>query len=207
MRTALLRALGAAVFGFVVAVAIAWWAALKAPVIWIPVPSPNPTSSSSENVAESSSLGLLASRRGHVMVMGVADGLSSSDWFSKVAFVEKYDAGWPFPALGWVAQGEEDRRSGPGHPPFTRTAAETGLAVPESLRPLGIKPNRRIPVRPIWGLLLDAAAFGLLGIAIVEVPRWMRRRGRARRMLCLSCGYDLRGAPSSTCPECGMVRS
>jgi hypothetical protein len=206
MRRVVLTALGAAVFGLAAAVGIAWLAALEAPVIWIPVSRATPTSASSENIAESSSPGLRASRRGHARIMGVADGLNSSDWFSKVTFVEEYRAGWPLPALGWGAQGEEDRHSGPGHPPFARTATETGLAVPAALRVLGVKPNRRIPVRPMWGLLFDAAAFGLFAVAIVEAPRWMRRRGRARQMLCLSCGYDLRGAPSSTCPECGMVR-
>jgi hypothetical protein len=36
------------------------------------------------------------------------------------------------------------------------------------------------------------------------IPGWLRRRHRIRRGLCLSCGYDLRGAVSDACPECGQ---
>jgi len=34
----------------------------------------------------------------------------------------------------------------------------------------------------------------------------VRRRKRIAAGLCPSCGYDLRGSPSSTCPECGGPR-
>ena len=49
--------------------------------------------------------------------------------------------------------------------------------------------------------------------AIVLLPAWLalaaalvrtsRRRRRRRRGLCERCAYDLRGTPSSACPECG----
>jgi hypothetical protein len=49
--------------------------------------------------------------------------------------------------------------------------------------------------------------FSILGICIaVEVAQDERRRrymNRKRLCLCLSCGYDLTGNVSGTCPECG----
>jgi len=52
---------------------------------------------------------------------------------------------------------------------------------------------------PFWmpsALLLTL----LLGPAGV---RWMRRRRRKTRGLCLRCGYDLQGNETAVCPECG----
>lgn len=49
---------------------------------------------------------------------------------------------------------------------------------------------------PLWIPLLLAAAPTVMYI----------RAGRRRRSgLCPACGYDLSGAPSATCPECGTA--
>jgi len=45
--------------------------------------------------------------------------------------------------------------------------------------------------------ILSAAPF----CAMIRGP--LRRRSRHRRGLCISCGYDLTGNISGTCPECG----
>jgi hypothetical protein len=51
------------------------------------------------------------------------------------------------------------------------------------------------------GLAAPSAALGLLRAA-----RRGRRRRRASRSVCPSCGYDLRATPDR-CPECGTARS
>ena len=62
-------------------------------------------------------------------------------------------------------------------------------------------PNRRsyllaLPTIPLLGILAAYPA-----IAFVRGP--MRRWRRRRRGLCSTCGYDLTGNVSGTCPECG----
>jgi len=52
---------------------------------------------------------------------------------------------------------------------------------------------------------LGALHIGLLGALI---PDTLRRLARPRPdYLCNSCGYDLRGLPAATCPECGTTAS
>lgn len=37
------------------------------------------------------------------------------------------------------------------------------------------------------------------------IARWSADRKRPPDYLCKGCGYDLRGIPSSVCPECGLA--
>lgn len=54
----------------------------------------------------------------------------------------------------------------------------------------------------MFHLLLALVPFSLLETCLLTAPplkhRWRRRRG-----LCIRCGYDLRGATSPLCSECG----
>jgi hypothetical protein len=52
-------------------------------------------------------------------------------------------------------------------------------------------------VMPYWVVSLPSSVFPLLWIG-----RFLRRRSRRKRGLCLHCGYDLRASPGR-CPECG----
>ena len=55
---------------------------------------------------------------------------------------------------------------------------------------------------PHWAVVL---ALGVPALGLVRpVVSHARNRRRARRGLCLSCGYDLRATPGR-CPECGAV--
>src|ERR1700710_2036262 len=52
----------------------------------------------------------------------------------------------------------------------------------------------------IWPLL--AAIVSLMAILVTTIILF-RRRGRAAQSACGHCGYDVRGLPTFTCPECG----
>ena len=67
---------------------------------------------------------------------------------------------------------------------------------------------RRESLRQVLGtgLVLSTLSWAALAIAVWSVPdavkaiRGHRRRARGR---CPACGYDLKGASSAICPECG----
>ncbi len=54
---------------------------------------------------------------------------------------------------------------------------------------------------PLWLIMLLLAGYP----AVVFIYRPFRRLRRARKGLCLSCGYDLMGNESGVCPECGRT--
>jgi hypothetical protein len=57
----------------------------------------------------------------------------------------------------------------------------------------------RIVELPVWLIAL--------GLAIMPArSAWILHRRRIARGTCPACGYDLRGTPSKTCPECGAAR-
>jgi hypothetical protein len=61
-----------------------------------------------------------------------------------------------------------------------------------------------LPVVPVWpGFALDTAFYGAIAFALWSAPGLIRRRLRRARGHCPACGYNLEGAPTATCPECG----
>ncbi len=66
---------------------------------------------------------------------------------------------------------------------------------------------RALPLSPIWrGLAVDTAVWAGAWLALWEGAWWARRSARRRRGRCLDCAYDLRGALTGGCPECGWGR-
>jgi hypothetical protein len=62
-------------------------------------------------------------------------------------------------------------------------------------------------VIPLWPLMLVVLLPVWIALAAAATGQ-LRRRVRRSNGLCESCGYDLRGSPtSSACPECGCANS
>ena len=73
-----------------------------------------------------------------------------------------------------------------------------------SLRPTWIRRPSKGVSGFLFHLSLPITVFVGLTAQSVVYPIWRRRR-RCKRGLCLACGYDMRGATSTTCTECGRV--
>jgi hypothetical protein len=54
--------------------------------------------------------------------------------------------------------------------------------------------------------LFHAGVLWLLLSGVMFVVREFGRRYRRDPGRCASCGYDLRGNPTETCPECGTTK-
>jgi hypothetical protein len=120
--------------------------------------------------------------------------------------------GWPFPAMGQLRQFLA--ATGGGGSVMTK---ESSLPVPKWmvswLAPKsGLKPvfaEWEVPTRLLWpgfvaNSLMWTALAWVVGFAMLNGIRAMRRGVRRRRDRCLLCGYDRRGlARDAACPECG----
>ena len=82
---------------------------------------------------------------------------------------------------------------------INRTITPSGNST--QTRQFSIRYNRfQMPYPLMLGLLLTYPGLSLLMILAAR----RRRRFRRRSNLCIRCGYDLRGCPTSICPECGQ---
>lgn len=112
--------------------------------------------------------------------------------------------GWPFPA----AFSASDLKLPLGAQRMT-ILATTGYPLPglAHLRPASMRPvDAVIPRDLLWpgalkNTVISAAAWALL---LIPIP-WFRTMLRRRRGQCSRCGYDLKGNPTTTCPECGST--
>jgi hypothetical protein len=62
-----------------------------------------------------------------------------------------------------------------------------------------------VPLVPWWpGFLANTLLIVGMTLGVQEAVRWVRRRRRRSRGLCVFCGYELVGMnPGGKCPECG----
>ena len=126
-------------------------------------------------------------------------------------------AGWParcLRGLHWQNPPDAARVQGGfwGEPMRERVGNDTWLyvdacALPRRLGPLRFRPQRTLPLRPLWrGLALDVAAWAGLLWLVTLGPFEIRRIARRAQGQCVQCGYDLRGEDAAGCPECGWSR-
>jgi hypothetical protein len=208
----LARAAACITAGALITVAIAWAAQL-----WAPAPSsltiPMQRTGWSRIVPE----GWPRAPRGieFSTTWGVRRWIERGDqWSSRDTLYELLTerAGWPYPALRTQLQ-----RSGTPPSPYDADFAAAGIPRPpppgpytgagiwrKSWRDPSGEGRRRLAVLSDWpGFAIDTAIFaGALG-ALWLAATALRRRLRRARHRCPTCGYDLKGAPSPTCPECG----
>ena len=120
-------------------------------------------------------------------------------------------AGWPWTACGASAS----RRYGPDVTGLPRALTQPSIPLHPTRRPWppaavrAFTPSRCLPLVPRWGLLPDAALFGLASASFVAGARWIvggvRRQVRRWRRRCPACGYELAGVTKGICPECGAA--
>lgn len=65
---------------------------------------------------------------------------------------------------------------------------------------------RGLPLYPIWhGFVVNMLFYAAFLWLLFTSQRSMRRFIRRKHGLCVTCGYDLRGADHKACPECGAA--
>lgn len=100
--------------------------------------------------------------------------------------------GWPILSMWYSVDGESDSQ--------TRSAP--------SRRASGVFSDAELPIRIlVIGFAGDLVFFAFVFLAILFVPRGVRRWWRGVRGRCHSCGYDLRNDLAAGCPECGWRRN
>lgn len=113
--------------------------------------------------------------------------------------------GWPMHSLTWW---DSHSQSPPSNAPWFKRAWLMGIDVGLKAPPApasgwgraSVQP--RLPIRPIWqGFLINTLLYACLGYASLWTYRMLLRRHRAKRSLCMACGYSVVGL--SICSECG----
>ncbi len=127
---------------------------------------------------------------GHVEFFRVESGLPFKSMTGDVWYTTTYDDG-----SGEFKEHVEFEPNGP----WLRTESLDGVSI-----------TWYLPLRPLWwGFLLDSILYsGVAWLCTLSLtaPRVLRAWRRKRHGRCVACGYDLRGATTAICPECGHGR-
>lgn len=105
--------------------------------------------------------------------------------------VEYYEVGWPW-RMAWGVHGSGYQLAKGTDVGLWRIAAFGDVWL--------------TPYLPLWpGLLGNTLFYAVLVLTPIVLWRWRTLRRRARRGLCVACGYEL-GAGVEACPECGLAK-
>jgi hypothetical protein len=109
--------------------------------------------------------------------------------------VHLYRVGWPARSTGMSMQEEFRFGTGP-----TIVSCD-GVLAPAWFP---ATPPAYLPMSVLWsGFALDTAFYDAIALTLWSAPAVIRCRLRRARGRCPACGYDLTGASSAKCPECG----
>ncbi len=106
-------------------------------------------------------------------------------------------AGWPLRALDWSIRKHAAGRS---------SIYREGLRLPDTMAWLGVAPDRRVPLRPLWlGFAVNTLFFAIVAASVWTPIVALRRYSRRRHGQCPACGYPV--GVSAVCTECGRAVS
>jgi hypothetical protein len=204
-RKLAIRLAACAVIGAVVNVAIAWMASLWA---FAPLEPARKISPSTWPCAVPAAWGRGPSNIDEYTGTWV----TSRDYdIDGVVGVWEARLGWPFRSLQGMTVNDDvagvengERVLAAGYNWSTpQSHSVSALPAPEWMQP-DVNSLGAFPTQPLWpGFALNSAFYGILASVIWLSPGIARRRLRRARGRCPACGYDLKGAPAATCPECG----
>ncbi len=100
-------------------------------------------------------------------------------------------------AIGWPLRSVDDvvwKLGTDASPDFMRSKVPTD------------RRSRVFAFRPIWpGFAINTIFYAAILWMLTLGPFIVRRVIRRKRGRCIKCGYDLRGAEHTVCPECGVL--
>lgn len=191
------RLLASLFLGAVLTICTAWSCVMWVSGRWVPPPTPESYNTNFDNTATIDVFGFSGEE-----LWGAR---GSDDYFKQWwgSGLSKRRAGFPFKALQSEVQAFHDQKLVALQGWNLPTSELFRRGYPTSKLPpwLHAQRERRLPFVPMFpGILINTIFWGSFSWLALSGLDVLRRRGRTKRDLCVSCKYTLAGL--ETCPEC-----